>query len=189
MSKLLSVPSRQEILAACSQVPNAEFGKLDRADIVQSKLNVLLAALEDEATEKAAIKILHELADDLAKQSLTTSTSTSHKSDLDGEPEQQQLVLKSVGLPSLPDPIRLLLTPAVFSPELWGRTFAEGLLKSKEQFHGKRIVEVGTGSGWISLLLLFVTNVKEVLGLDLNPVAVTMAKLNTWLNGTTADGG
>ena len=63
MSKLLSVPSRQEILAACSQVPNAEFGKLDRADIVQSKLNVLLAALEDEATEKAAIKILHELAD------------------------------------------------------------------------------------------------------------------------------
>jgi methylase of polypeptide subunit release factors len=92
-------------------------------------------------------------------------------------------------LPSLPDPIRLLLTPAVFSPELWGRTFAEGLLKSKEQFQGKRIVEVGTGSGWISLLLLFVTNVKEVLGLDLNPVAVTMAKLNTWLNGTTADGG
>lgn len=187
MSKLLSVPSRQEILAACSQVPNAEFGKLDRADIVQSKLNVLLAALEDEATEKAAIKILHELADDLAKQSLTSSTA--QKSDFDGEPEQQQLVLKSVGLPSLPDPIRLLLTPAVFSPELWGRTFAEGLLKSKEQFHGKRIVEVGTGSGWISLLLLFVTNVKEVLGLDLNPVAVTMAKLNTWLNGTTADGG
>ncbi len=191
MSKLLSVPSRQEILAACSQVPNAEFGKLDRADIVQSKLNVLLAALEDEATEKAAIKILHELADDLAKQSLTTSTSTStsQKSDLEGEQEQQQLVLKSVGLPSLPDPIRLFLTPAVFSPELWGRTFAEGLLKGKEQFHGKRIVEVGTGSGWISLLLLFVTNVKEVLGLDLNPVAVTMAKLNTWLNGTTADGG
>ncbi len=184
MSKLLSVPSRQEILAACSQVPNAEFGKLDRADIVQGKLNGLLAALEDEATEKQAIKILHELADDLAKQ----NSSVSHKSEIDGELEQQQLVLKSVGLPSLPDPIRLLLTPAVFSPELWGRTFAEGLLKSKEQFHGKRIVEVGTGSGWISLLLLFVTNVKEVLGLDLNPVAVTMAKLNTWLNGTTADG-
>lgn len=173
MSKLLSVPSKQEILAACKQA-EAEQSRIDLGEGRLSELlQSLLDALETSATEKQAIKVLHELAADLAL--------------MDGQ-ENQALVIKSVGLPSLPDPIRLFLTPAVFSPELWGRTFAEGLLKNKDQFHGKKIVEVGTGSGWISLLLLFVTNVKEVLGLDLNPVAIVMAKLNTWLNGTTAGG-
>ena len=168
MSKTLSFPSSKDILAACRQSDGA--GAEKSSELLLSKLNLLLHALESEPTQKAAITNLHDMADKLSEEQFAS------------------LTIKTVSLPSLPAPIRLFLTPAVFSPELWGRTFAEGLLKSKEQFHGKRVVEVGTGSGWISLLLLFVTHVQEVLGLDLNPVAVTMARLNAWLNGTTADG-
>jgi len=163
VAKVLSVPSKDDILAACGQAGGA-------LDLLNSHLTALLAALEDSKTERAAIKLLHELARDL--------------SDSPNAP----LFLKRVELPTLVRPIELFLTPAVFSPELWGRTFAEGLLKSKEQFHGKKIVEIGTGSGWISLLLLLVTDVREILGLDLNPVACLLARLNTWLNGTTEGG-
>jgi aspartate/methionine/tyrosine aminotransferase len=172
VSQLLSVPTGQEIIAA-SLTGSASISAAERSDAVQNQLNALLTALENEKTEKQAIIALHDLADQLAACDAS---------------DDGALTIKSVGLPSLSAPIRLLLTPAVFSPELWGRTFAEGLLKNKEQFHGKKVVEVGTGSGWISLLLLFVTNVKEIHGLDLNPVAITMARLNTWLNGTTKDG-
>jgi len=133
VSKLLSIPSKQEILAACNQAascvqanPGPSDGIQDPVELAVSGLTdllqSLLVALESSASEKQAIKILHELAAEL--------------SQIDAEREAgQALIIKSVGLPSLPDPIRLFLTPAVFSPELWGRTFAEGLLKSKEQFH------------------------------------------------------
>ncbi|MBU6450143.1 MAG: aminotransferase class I/II-fold pyridoxal phosphate-dependent enzyme [Cyanobacteria bacterium REEB67] len=175
------MPSKAEILSACGRVADIRAAgesetagsSLDNAgcfDSLNAHLGALLAALENGKTERSAIKLLHELAGDLA------------------EGHYSGLMLKRVELPTLSRPIELFLTPAVFSPELWGRTFAEGLLKSKEQFHGKKIVEVGTGSGWISILLLLVTDVREILGLDLNPVACLLARLNTWLNGTTEDG-
>jgi aspartate/methionine/tyrosine aminotransferase len=171
------VPAKADILAACGAAP----GALDSAaagaasfERLTHQLTALLAALENSKTERAAIKILHELAADLALDA--------SRGNYPG------LTLKQVELPTLVRPIELFLTPAVFSPELWGRTFAEGLLKSKDQFHGKKIVEIGTGSGWIGMLLLLVTDVREVLGLDLNPVACLLARLNTWLNGTTDSG-
>lgn len=162
VSKVSSVPEVEAILALAK---DGEVG-----DVLSTTLASLSEALEDDARRSQALIVLHNLAD-----ALTTGSYPS-------------LTLKTVSLPGLDLPIRLLLTRAVFSPEFWGRTFAEGLLKSKEQFRGKKIVEVGTGSGWISLLLLFFTHAREVLGLDLNPVAVTMARLNTWLNGASADG-
>ncbi|MFX5854761.1 50S ribosomal protein L11 methyltransferase, partial [Acinetobacter baumannii] len=77
---------------------------------------------------------------------------------------------------------------AVFSPEDWGKAFAEGLMKNPAIFQGKSVVELGTGSGWISLLLLTRTGAAEILALDINPTAILIAKLNAWLNGTTRDG-
>jgi len=133
-------------------------------------LEQLLARLDESETRNAAIAELHSLADSCGQQRLP------------------HLMLRTVDVPGLEQPIRLFLTPAVFSPEMWGQTFAEGLLKYPEQFHGTRVVELGTGSGWISLVLLTKTQVKEVIGLDINPVAVTTAKLNAWLNGTRPDG-
>ncbi|HEY9712359.1 MAG TPA: methyltransferase, partial [Chroococcales cyanobacterium] len=133
-------------------------------------LSRLVGCLQDDKTEAQACRVLHLLAEKIAGTAV------------------DNLQVKSVDVPGTAAPLRLFLSPAVFTPELWGRTFAEGLMKSPEQFSSKSIVELGTGSGWISLLLLLRTEASEVVGLDINPVAVTLARLNVWLNGTTSDG-
>jgi aspartate/methionine/tyrosine aminotransferase/SAM-dependent methyltransferase len=152
-----------------SAVPPLET-LLGSDDQCLSGLERLLSALEDPVRQLEAVARLHELAVWLAQG------------------EGAALKLDTVSLPGGEEPIRLLLHAAVFSPEHWGRTFAEGLLKDPGAFDGKRVVELGTGSGWISLLLLSRTRTAEVLGLDINPIAVLLARLNAWLNGTTANG-
>lgn len=83
----------------------------------------------------------------------------------------------------------LLLLPSIFAPEAWGMTFLEGLLrKPLRDYRGKRMVELGTGSGWIALALLRFTELEAVLGVDLNPQAVLVSRLNSVLNGYDADG-
>lgn len=78
----------------------------------------------------------------------------------------------------------LLLLPSVFAPEDWSMTFLEGLLrKPLREYRGKRLIELGTGSGWISLALLRLSELHEALGVDLNPQAVLLARLNAILNG------
>ncbi len=151
-------------------LPRAEGFIQSKDDELLANLETLLSALDDYATRGKAISLLHELASLLEH-------STTH-----------QLNIRKVSVPGLDEPIKLLLTPAIFSPEMWGQTFAEGLLKNPERFNGARVVEVGTGSGWISFLLLLKTTVREIVALDINPVAVTVARLNAWLNGTKVDG-
>ncbi|MBK7537237.1 MAG: aminotransferase class I/II-fold pyridoxal phosphate-dependent enzyme [Myxococcales bacterium] len=86
-------------------------------------------------------------------------------------------------------PLRLLLIPSVFAPEAWGTTFLEGLLrKSMREYRGKRMIELGVGSGWISLVLLRLTQLSQIIGVDLNPQAVQIARLNALLNGYHEDG-
>ncbi len=83
----------------------------------------------------------------------------------------------------------LLLLPSIFAPEAWSFTFLEGLLRKPAAFYrGKRVVELGTGSGWVSLALLRLTDVARILGVDLNPQAILMARLNAILNGFDALG-
>src|SRR5262245_52857890 len=78
-------------------------------------LDDLLFALEGSGLQKAACARLHELAALLERQPGTT------------------LKLNVVDVPGTDEPMRLILHPAVFSPEHWGRTFAEGLLKEPER--------------------------------------------------------
>ena len=137
---------------------------------IVDQLKNLLSDLENPSSQREAVGRLHELA---------------HTVQANGH---SVLVYKDVPIPQLDQKIRLILHPAVFSPEYWGRTFAEGLIKQPEIYYGKKVVELGTGSGWISLLILLKTGASQVLALDLNPVAVLIAQLNKWLNGTTSDG-
>ncbi len=134
------------------------------------RLEELALRLENEPSDLQAVEFLHSLA------------------EAAGAGSPSSLRLQAIPVPGEDRPIRLLLHPAVFSPEQWGRTFAEGLLKEPEKFEGASVVELGCGSGWISLLLLLRTRVKSVLGLDINRVAVVLARLNAWLNGTKPDG-
>lgn len=86
--------------------------------------------------------------------------------------------------------LKLLLLPGVFDPDNeWSTAFLDGLLRKPWQdYTGRRLVEIGTGSGWISLALLRLTELDSVLGLDLNPHAVLASRLNTVLNGFDAEG-
>jgi aspartate/methionine/tyrosine aminotransferase/methylase of polypeptide subunit release factors len=139
------------------------------------ELNGLVSALDNETTRVAACKLLHELAAALERRK-------------DGGTGGDGLRLIKMNVPGGKQSISLILHPAIFAPELWGRTFAEGLLKESAVFNGQSVVELGTGSGWISLLLFARTDVRRIVGLDLNPLAVAVARLNTWLNGSNADG-
>ena len=83
----------------------------------------------------------------------------------------------------------LLLLPSIFAPEAWGSTFLEGLLRRPlRSYRGAKILELGTGSGWVALALLSLTEAERVLGVDLNPQAVLVSRLNAVLNGYDADG-
>ena len=79
----------------------------------------------------------------------------------------------------------LLLLPTIFAPEAWAYTFLEGLLDlPADELEGKRLVEVGTGSGWIPIALSKFTDLGAIHGVDLNPHAPIVAMCNTWLNCT-----
>lgn len=135
-------------------------------------LERVLAAAQADSTRAQACRLLHELWARL---------------EADFNP-RTNLSWRTVPLTCTDGTLRLLLHPAVFSPEDWSQTFAEGLLQDMEIYKDKTVVELGTGCGCIGLLLLMTTEARSVLGLDINPVAVLMARINTWLNGTTPDG-
>ncbi|HWV39679.1 MAG TPA: aminotransferase class I/II-fold pyridoxal phosphate-dependent enzyme, partial [Vulgatibacter sp.] len=79
--------------------------------------------------------------------------------------------------------LRLLLLPSIFAPEAWAFTFLEGLLAvPHDEYAGKRLVEVGTGSGWIPIALAKFTDLNAIHGVDLNPHAPLVATCNAWLN-------
>ncbi len=80
--------------------------------------------------------------------------------------------------------LELLVLPSIFEPEAWAYTFLEGLLKVPlDEYAGKRLVEVGAGSGWICIALAKFTNLARIHGVDLNPHSPVVATCNAWLNG------
>lgn len=81
------------------------------------------------------------------------------------------------------DYLDLVLTPSIFSPEEWSYTFLEGLLRRpRDDYEGLTAIELGTGSGWVSLALLRHTPLRFIRGLDLNPDAACVAGINAYLN-------
>ena len=85
--------------------------------------------------------------------------------------------------------ILLLLFPSIFAPEEWSFTFYEGLLRyPSEEFYSLRVVELGCGSGWITLAIALNSLPKVIYGIDLNPRAVVCSQLNLYLNALDEDG-
>ena len=79
--------------------------------------------------------------------------------------------------------IWLLLFPSIFAPEEWSFTFYEGLLRyPTAEFYDRRIVELGCGSGWITIALAMYSLPKVIYGVDLNPRAIVCSQLNLYLN-------
>ena len=86
-------------------------------------------------------------------------------------------------------PIRLLLVPSVFAPEAWSQTFLEGLLRlPTDMWSDADVVELGSGSGWVSIALLLLFPIRRIIGLDLNPQAELVARINLMLNSVDEEG-
>jgi methionine S-methyltransferase len=83
----------------------------------------------------------------------------------------------------------LLLFPSIFAPEEWSFTFYEGLLRyPTSEFYRRRVVELGCGSGWITLALALYSLPKIIYGVDLNPKAIACSQINLYLNALDAEG-
>jgi len=84
--------------------------------------------------------------------------------------------------------LNLLQFPSTFLPEAWSFTFYEGLVRyPTNQYKDKKIVELGCGIGWISIALAYRYPLEKIIGLDINPKAITCARLNLYLNSLTDD--
>jgi methionine S-methyltransferase len=88
-----------------------------------------------------------------------------------------------------PQQLLLLQFPSTFLPEAWSFTFYEGLIRYPDiEYRQKNIVELGCGIGWISIALAIRYGTENMVGLDINPKAITCAKLNLYLNGLDQHG-
>ena len=78
--------------------------------------------------------------------------------------------------------LKLSVGPSVFHPKMFltSRFFAEHL--QRQDLRGKRVVEVGTGSGILALSAAK-AGAEYVLALDINPEAVKTAAANAVTNG------
>jgi len=95
-----------------------------------------------------------------------------------------RLVTVTVAAGASQERLELFLLPSIFAPEAWAYTFLEGLLNVPlDEYAGKRLVEVGAGSGWICIALAKFTRLAHIHGADLNPHSPVVARCNAWLNG------
>ncbi len=83
----------------------------------------------------------------------------------------------------------LLQFPSTFLPEEWSFTFYEGLVRyPANEYNNKNVIELGCGIGWISIALARRYSLQTMVGLDINPKAITCARLNVYLNGVDDQG-
>ncbi|AKU90011.1 aminotransferase class I/II-fold pyridoxal phosphate-dependent enzyme [Vulgatibacter incomptus] len=136
-----------------------------------------------------------EALEQLARLSVALSDPAARASALDelrllaaearGKPEGAPLRLAEIdaAVGGEREHLELLLLPSIFAPEDWAFTFLEGLLDvPADELAGKKMVEVGTGSGWIPIALSKFTGLAEIHGVDLNPHSRIVATCNAWLN-------
>ena len=83
----------------------------------------------------------------------------------------------------------LLQFPSTFLPEAWSFTFYEGLIRyPANEYNNKKVIELGCGIGWISIALALRYKPEYICGLDINPKAISCARLNLYLNALDENG-
>ena len=76
--------------------------------------------------------------------------------------------------------LQLVVLPDVFHPALFSSTLLLGTAIGDEALEGKRILEVGTGSGFLALQAS--RRATYTIGVDINPEAVRALRINALLN-------
>ena len=151
----------QSFLEACSQGSETRWKALE----------ALCDALYDDGRREAALRLVQWLR-------LRRS----------GGPQSGALKVVRVPLQTavVQDHLDLVIVPSVFDPEDWGFTFLEGLLRRPSQ-KNNIVAEIGTGTGWISLVLLLHAGADRAVGYDLNPIAVLVSRINAVVNSFNDD--
>lgn len=144
-------------------------------------LKVFLNWLEDSSTRSQARILLSEIEEYLNNsysevESMQTYFFSIDKLTLDAQENEA-------------NSLTLLQLPSIFIPEDWSFTFYEGLLRrSEEEFYQRTLAELGCGNGWISIALAQRSSPSLIYGFDINPRAITCAKINLYLNAMNAKG-
>jgi methionine S-methyltransferase len=136
----------------------------------------LLAELDEPKTRKSAFHFLC---------SLKQYNQINKPKDINFQFLQQNILDKNDETVCL----NLLQFPSTFLPEAWSFTFYEGLVRyPHSEYSNKNIIELGCGIGWISIALAIRYSPQKMTGLDINPKAITCARLNLYLNALNEDG-
>ena len=143
------------------------------------------------ATFKSLLERLSSTETRIAARQQLDSLRRTYEADPDkvGFAEKYHFSFHNIHLGSEQKKVTLLQLPSIFAPEEWSYTFFEGLSRySRNDFKAKTVIELGCGNGWISIALAMISPLKIIYGLDINPRAITCAKINTFLNGLDHDG-
>jgi methionine S-methyltransferase len=136
----------------------------------------LMVNLENSNSRNESLQLLHAVVEGLKSQKTPDEMMKQYHFSV------SELTLKNQRL-------LLLRLPSTFAPEDWSFTFFEGLSRYKiSEFEDRKIVELGCGIGWISLAMAMQNRPHKVYGLDINPRAVTCARINLYLNGYDKNG-
>ncbi len=98
--------------------------------------------------------------------------------------EGSSIVARRYSIPGIKDIITIVSPPSTFLPEVWSQVFAEGLvsISQRKEAPGGKGIELGFGTGFISILLKKIGMVEEVIATDYNTRAAAVGKLNALLN-------
>ncbi|WP_027003972.1 aminotransferase class I/II-fold pyridoxal phosphate-dependent enzyme [Hugenholtzia roseola] len=139
----------------------------------------ILEALIAPTTQKQARIFLQDLYQYLKKE----------EGGLASERQLAHYHFSFVEIQVLKDTLILLQFPSIFAPEDWSFTFYEGLSRyALPDFKDKKITELGSGNGWISIALAKEYQPAQIFGLDINPRAKVCATLNLYLQALDGQG-
>jgi methionine S-methyltransferase len=135
----------------------------------------LLTQLENQTSRSKARRFLEQIVEQALEKSDASDFQKKHHFSID------TLVMGASAHQE--EKLLLLNFPSIFTPEDWSFTFFEGLTRYPvSEFEGRGIVELGCGNGWITLALAKRCSPNWIKGLDINPRAITCAKINAYLN-------
>ncbi|MFO1519574.1 MAG: aminotransferase class I/II-fold pyridoxal phosphate-dependent enzyme [bacterium] len=130
---------------------------------------------------------LHEMLLNPAARGQAREVVDRLKSLTSGTPEGRGLLVRDYEVEGLDAPITLLSLPTTFLPEEWSMTFVQGIARefARRPESVARAIEVGSGTGFVSLVLSRLGGARQIIAVDKNPHAQVVGALNATLNGVT----
>lgn len=148
-------------------------------------MRLLEASREGEAQALMVAQVLEARLRDPAQAPLAREAVERLVSMTDRTPEGRGILARRYAIPGVRDPLTIVSLPTTFLPEQWSRVFAEGIVQEfrRDRRPVERAVEIGSGTGWVSILAAKLGLAREVIGVDRNPHAPVVGRLNAALNG------